>query len=90
MSYVNGTHKAGMAEALRHAQGVIHRDVQTGMVIAAGERQDRARATQVHAPPEAEEWNPEHDDQEAGGGHRRRRDGEAEDGAPGTLVDLAA
>ncbi len=88
MSYVNGTHKAGMAEALRHAQGVIHRDIQTGMIIAAAERQDRAKAEKLPEAKEAELWNPEREPD----GHPQGRDDrpEPDEGEPGALIDLAA
>lgn len=88
MPYVNGTHKAGMAEALRHAQGVIHRDVQTGMIVAAAERQDRANAEKLKEAVEAEEWNPERDSGEHPSGHEERP--EPDEGEPGTLIDLEA
>lgn len=88
MPYVNGTHKAGMAEALRHAQGVIHRDVQTGMIIAAAERQDRASAEKLKEAEEPEDWNPERDSGEHPSGREGRP--EPEENEPGALIDLEA
>ncbi|MGI9539371.1 MAG: hypothetical protein ACR2N6_04400 [Miltoncostaeaceae bacterium] len=77
-----------MAEALRHAQGVIHRDIQTGMIIAAAERQDRAKAEKLPEAEEAEEWNPERDSGEHPSGRDERP--EPEEGEPGALIDLEA
>ena len=93
MSYVNGIHKAGAAEAMRVAQALIHRDLETGMIIAAGLRADRLAAERL---PEAAAGDRVRDrrerERERGDGRRerRRRDREPPASGSGGLVDLQA
>lgn len=91
MSYVNGIHKAGAAEAVRVAQALIHRDLETGMIIAAGLRADRLAAERL---PEAAAGDRVRDrrERERGDGRRerRRRDREPPASGSGGLVDLQA
>lgn len=91
MSYVNGIHKAGAAEAVRVAQALIHRDLETGMIIAAGLRADRLAAGRL---PEAAAGERVRDrrGRERGDGRRggRRRDEEPPAQERGSLVDLEA
>ena len=91
MSYVNGIHKAGAAEAVRVAQALIHRDLETGMIIAAGLRADRLAAERL---PEAAAGDRVRDrrERERGDGRRERRRRDREPPAPGSggLVDLQA
>lgn len=89
MPHVPGLVTAGIPEATRMAHALIHRGAETGIVVVAGERVDRARAERLP---------------EAGAGQRvgrerrdRRRRGERdqpppdrEEGAPGSLVDRRA
>lgn len=92
MPYLNGVVTAGIAEATRVAQTVIHRAAEAGITVVAGEKDDRAHAERI---PEAGAGSRiagrprrERDDRE-----RRRRDGrEAPPPEPetGSLIDLQA
>ncbi len=88
MPFVDATHKAGISEALRHAQGIIERNVQTGIVVAAGERADRAKARQVATAPEAEESDRGRDPDDDHDGRERER--QPFDGEQGRLIDIEA
>jgi hypothetical protein len=90
LSYVNGIHKAGAAEAVRVAQALIHRDLETGMIIAAGLRADRIAAQRL---PEAAAGERVRGRREGEPGDRRRgrrRRGEEPPPGSGGLVDLEA
>ena len=89
MSIVSTSSKAGIAEALRHAQGVVNRDIQFGVLIAAADRADRTAAGQVPDSPDAEEPRGEADEQHDRGEHREREH-QPERDEPGYLVDLEA
>jgi hypothetical protein len=94
MPYLNGVVTAGVAEATRVAQTVIHRGAEAGIVVIAGERTDRARADSI---PEAAAGSRiarrprrERRDEREG----RRRQGAEQDPADepttGSLIDLQA
>ena len=92
MPHLNGGVTAGIAEATRIAQAVIHRGAEAGIVVIAGEKADRAHADRI---PEAgagariaRRPQRERDPRE-----RRQRRDRGEDLAEeevGSLVDLQA
>lgn len=93
MPYLNGVVTAGIAEATRVAQTVIHRSAEAGVVAANGEREDQAHAERI---PEAGEGaridRRERERQRRRGrhGHGREEDAPPEDATSGSLVDVQA
>jgi hypothetical protein len=90
MPHLPGVVSAGIPEATRVANALIHRGAEAGMVVVAGERADRIRAGRV---PEAgagegivERRRRGRRDQDHGG----RDPGGDADGPAGGLVDLQA
>lgn len=74
MPLVNGVVTAGIGEATRVAQTLIHRGAEAGMVVIAGERAHRLQAERI---PEA------HASERLGRRPRRERDGRGGDGRHG-------
>jgi len=93
MPYANGIHKAAANEALRFAQTLTHRQVETGMVIAAGLATDRTQAQRLPEPVQSDRPDADPDGEardeaaESRSGRRRRR--RPENGL-GNLIDAAA
>ena len=93
MPYLNGVVTAGIAEATRIAQTVIHRGAEAGIMVVAGERHDRTHAERI---PEAGAGSriarrPKRDRDDEG--HRDRRgtpDEPPEEPGSGSLIDLQA
>jgi hypothetical protein len=90
MPHIPGVLSAGIPEATRLAQAVIHRGAEATMVVVTGERADRIRAERI---PEAGagERIAERRRRDPGRDEDARRDPERdEDGPAGGLVDLQA
>jgi hypothetical protein len=92
MAHVNGIATAGVTEANRLAQSVVHRGAETAALVVAGQREDRVRAERIPKAergeriterPHRERRSP-HDD-------RHQDDREPADEQPtGSLIDLQA
>ncbi len=92
MPHLNGIAAAGMAEATRIAQTVIHRGAEAGIVVVTGEKADRAHAERI---PEAGAGAPiarrpqrERNPRERRERHERRED--LTEDETGSLIDLQA
>lgn len=94
MPYLNGVVTAGIAEATRFAQTVIHRAAEAGVVVVNGEREDVAHAERIPDVGEGSRIDRRERERE----RRRRRQpgrGRDEDAPPddptsGSLIDVQA
>lgn len=92
MPLIDGVVTAGIGEATRVAQTVIHRGAEAGMVVIAGERAHRAQAERIPEAGASERLGrrPKREREGRGGqGHRHERPPGEEPGHGG-LVDLQA
>jgi len=92
MAHVNGIATAGVTEANRLAQSVVHRGAETAALVVAGQREDRARAERIPKAKQGERitGRPRRD-RRSRHGERDQDDREPTDEqATGTLVDLKA
>ena len=92
MPHVNGIATAGVTEATRLAQSVVHRGAEAAALVAAGRNEDRARAERI---PEATHGGRlgrrERREGEPGRDGEERREREPEGDPPtGSLIDLQA
>lgn len=93
MPYLNGVVTAGIAEATRVAQTVIHRGAEAGIAVIEGERTDRAQAERIpEASPGARVAKRPRRERERRKDPERRDGGQdpAEEPATGSLIDLQA
>lgn len=92
MPHLPGIVKAGMPEATRIAQTLIHRGVETGIVAVAGERADRVRAERIPEAGAGERITERRRREPRDGDREGRRDPDRPDdeGPSGGLVDVQA
>lgn len=93
MPYLNGVVTAGIAEATRFAQTVIHRAAEAGVVAVDGEREYQAHAD--HIPDVGAGARIGRREREQERRRRQRRQGHDPDAPPdeagrGSLVDVQA
>lgn len=93
MPYLNGVVTAGIAEATRFAQTVIHRAAEAGVVAVNGEREDRAHAERipdVGAGERIDRRERERERRRRRQGHEHEPDAPPHDPESGSLIDVQA
>ena len=98
MPHLSGVVTAGIPEATRLANALIHRGAEAGIVVTTGERADRAHAERLPEAGAGERISEHEGERERrrGRGGRGREHGaeaspeQADDPAAGALVDLRA
>ena len=92
MAHVNGIATAGVTEANRLAQSVVHRGAETAALVVAGQHEDRVRAERIPKAKQGERITerPRRERRSRQDQGEQHRDEPEDERLTGSLIDLQA